>query len=247
MNEILLEVSGGVAVVTLNAPQRRNAMTSDMAKEFSGVLRAVGRDAGVVALVVRGAGQSFCAGADRTLLSRAAEDPLSERSRAEIAAVYRAFTDLGELAIPSIAAVHGPAVGAGLNLAMAATIRIVSEDALFLSGFHRLGLHPGGGHLHLLARSAGRQAAAALALFNQPVPGADAVAKGLAWDLVSGDRLLDRCLEVARAVSGDRELVRVTLASLELSEGPPQLPWPAALELERGAQQWSMSRTGRDA
>lgn len=242
MGEISLDVIDGVALVTLNAPQRRNAFTTSMAKEFCDVLQRVEGDEKVGALVLRGLGSSFCSGASRSLLALAAQDPLSETARADIAAIYKAFTDLGQLGIPSIAAVHGPAVGAGLNLAMAATVRLVSEKAIFVSGFHRIGLHPGGGHLHLLARNAGREAAAAIALFGQSVRGADAVAKGLAWELVPTDRLLERCLDVARSASRDRDLVRATLASLDLSEGPPRLPWPVALELERGAQQWSMSR-----
>lgn len=220
-----------------------------MAREFANALQEVDDDPLVRALVVHGSGNSFCSGADLSLLSRSGGDPLSDEARAEVSVVYEAFVRLGQLKVPSIAAVHGAAVGAGLNLALAATIRVVGESARLISGFHRIGLHPGGGHLHLLTIASGPGVSAAMSLFDQELDGAGAVAKGLAWEVVPDERLLERCLNLAKSVTIDRELVQMTLTSLRLSASPPLIPWSAALEIERGAQQWSLSRfsRGRDA
>jgi enoyl-CoA hydratase len=240
--EVRAEHVDGIAVVTLNAPERRNALTAAMARELSAALSAAEADPGVRALVVHGAGRSFCAGAVLSLLEGAGADPLSDESRVEINDVYEAFTHLGRLTVPSIAAVHGHAIGAGLNLALAADLRVVGESAHLMSGFHRIGLHPGGGHLSLLAQAAGPQTAAAMALFDLEVRGAEAVARGLAWEVVPDVELLDRAIAIASAATADVQLSRHTVRNLRLTSGPPMIPMAAAVEIERGSQQWSLRR-----
>jgi enoyl-CoA hydratase len=240
--EVRAEHVNGIAVVTLDAPERRNALTAAMARELSAALSAAEADPDVRGLVIHGAGRSFCAGAVLSLLDGAGADPLSDESRTEIDDVYEAFTHLGRLTVPSVAAVHGHAVGAGLNLALAADLRLVGESAHLISGFHRIGLHPGGGHLSLLAQAAGPQTAAAMALFDLEVRGADAVARGLAWEVVPDAELLGRAMAIASAVTADVQLSRQTVRNLRLTSGPPMLPMAAAVEVERGSQQWSLRR-----
>jgi enoyl-CoA hydratase len=249
MSEIRLHISDGVAVLILDAVERRNALTVKMAQDITAALQAVEDNDAVRALVMHGAGEAFCAGAHLSLLADSSVDPLSEEAMAEIEAVYSAFIGLRQLRVPSIAAVHGAAVGAGLNLALAATMRLVGDSARLFSGFLRIGLHPGGGHLLMLALAAGRETATGLAIFGQELTAPEAVAKGLAWEQVPDELLVERAIQLAAAVSSDRALVRRTLDSLQLSLGPPLVPWPAAVELERGAQQWSMRRnaTGSSA
>ncbi len=242
MSEIRVERDGGVAVITLAAPDRRNALTVAMAAELTRACEEMDADPTVGAVVIAAEGKTFCAGGDRATLAAAGEDPAAPDNFAGLTAIYRAFTRVGELEPPTIAAVAGHAVGAGLNLALATDLRVVARDVVLTSGFLPIGLHPGGGHTALLGRTGAREAAAALALFGERIDGTRAVELGLAWRAVDADAVLDTALELARVPAADPELARRTARSLRLVNGPPALPWPAALEAERAAQMWSMRR-----
>ena len=193
-------------------------------------------------MVVRGAGGFFCAGGDRATLAEAGHDPAAPETYAGIGAVYRSFARVGELEPPTVAAVRGGAVGAGLNLMLATDLRIVGRDARIVSGFLPIGLHPGGGHGALLGRTGAREAAAALALFGERIDGARAAELGLAWAAVDDEDVEGTALELAARAGADPQLARRTAASLRTVLGPPALPWGAALELERASQMWSMRR-----
>ena len=136
------------------------------------------------AAVISGAGGTFCSGAERGHLEEVGRDPAEAGRYAALGGIYRAFTRVGELEVPSIAAVRGAAVGAGINLLLATDLRIVAEDARLISGFLRIGLHPGGGHFGLLAGRAGAEAAAAAGIFGEEISGLRAVQLGLAWEAV---------------------------------------------------------------
>ena len=102
------------------------------------------------AAVICGAGGTFCSGAERGHLEDVGRDPAEEGRYAALGGIYRAFTRVGQFEVPSIAAVRGAAVEAGINLMLATDLRIVAEDARLISGFLRIGLHPGSGHFGLL-------------------------------------------------------------------------------------------------
>lgn len=243
MSDVRIDRHGGVAVLTLSAPERRNALTVEMAQEMVRLCEEIDADATIGATVVFGEGGYFCAGGDRPTLARAGEDP-AEPSRFEgLGTIYRAFTRVGELSTPTIAAATGGAVGAGMNLLLATDLRVVASDAKLISGFLPIGLHPGGGHTGLLTRVAGREAASAMALFGARIDGTRAQEIGLAWAAVDADAVLPTALELAATPGADPELARRTTASLRTIAGPPQIPWAAALELERSAQMWSMRRS----
>lgn len=243
MSEIGIERRGdGVALLTLDAPERRNALTVAMAGELVAACEQLDADPAVGAVVVRGAGGFFCAGGDRATLAEAGRDPAAPETWSALGAVYRSFARVGELEAPTIAAVRGGAVGAGLNLMLATDLRIVGREARIVSGFLPIGLHPGGGHGALLGRSGAREAAAALVLFGERIEGARAAELGLAWAAVDDDDVEATALELAARAGADPQLARRTAASLRTVLGPPALPWGAALELERASQMWSMRR-----
>jgi enoyl-CoA hydratase len=243
MSEVALERGDdGVATITLDAPERRNALTVAMAEELVAACEEIDGDASVGAVVVRGAGGFFCAGGDRATLAEAGRDPAAPETYAAIGMVYRSFARVGELEPPTIAAVRGGAVGAGLNLMLATDLRIVASDARIVSGFLPIGLHPGGGHSALLGRSGAREAAAALALFGERIDGVRAAELGLAWAAVEDGDVEATAHELAARAGTDPELARRSAASLRTVLGPPALPWAAALELERSSQMWSMRR-----
>ena len=241
--EVLLDIDQGVATITLNAPDRLNALTVAMGRELVAAMDAVDADPSVGCLVVRGEGRAFCAGAHLGTLMDAGTDPAEPNNYADLRSLYQSFVRLGRVGCPTIASVRGAAVGAGMNLMLATDLRIVATDARLISGFLKRGLHPGGGHFMLLNRVAGREAAAAMAVFDEEVSGARAVQLGLAWEVVAPEDLDVRTLELARRVARDPELARAAVTSFRSETGASQMPWDVALQFERSTQMWSMRRT----
>jgi enoyl-CoA hydratase len=241
MTEIRYEVSEGVALITLDAPERRNALSVEMSVELADAARTAEADASVGAVVVTG-GEHFCAGAVRSVLADTGLDPVADDAYRNLETVYAAFTTLGGIGVPTVAAVRGAAVGAGLNLALATDLRIVSRTARLLPGFAQIGIHPGGGHFTLLNRVAGREAAAALGLFGDEVDGERAVALGLAWAAHDDADVEEQALAMARRVARDPALARRTVASFRRETAPGGLPWDVSVELERSPQMWSLRR-----
>lgn len=231
----------------LDAPQRRNALTVAMARSLVAACDDLDADPTVGAVVVCGEGAYFCAGGDRPTLASAGEDPADPERYDGMGDIYRAFARVGELRAPTIAAIRGGAVGAGMNLAMATDVRIVARDAKLASGFIPIGLHPGGGHGVLLGRTGAREAAAALMLFGEAVGGERFAELGLAWAAVDAADVEAKALELAARPGADPDLARRTAASMRMELGPPALTWHAALQLERPEQMWSMRRKAQAA
>jgi enoyl-CoA hydratase/carnithine racemase len=240
--EVLLEVDGGVAVVTLNAPDRRNALTPAMASELIGVFDEVDARAEIGAVVIRAVGKSFCAGGDIATLTAAGKDPAESSAFDDISRIYESFYRLGHVKAPTIAAVRGSAVGAGMNMLLAADLRIVASDVRLLCGFLKRGMHPGGGHFMLLSRLVGREAAAAMALFGEEINGSRAVDLGLAWESVDDAAVEHRALELAGRVAADPALARVAIGNFRMETVSP-VSWEVATQFERPAQMWSMRRS----
>jgi enoyl-CoA hydratase len=232
---------GRVAVLTLDDPERRNALTDELVAEIVVAVSELETDERVGALVVTGAPPAFCSGADvgnLAALSGATADR-DRRSDSALRSIYEGFLRVYRCTLPTFAAVNGPAVGAGFNLALACDVRIVSPQARFDSRFARLGIHPGGGHTRLLVEIAGPQAAAAMVLAGQAVDGPRAVELGLAWQCVPD--ALTSALEVAeRAATMPRELAMRVKASLRETPALADLDAAVTLELER--QTWSFEQ-----
>ena len=238
---VSLQVDGTVAIITLDDAGTRNALTGESASAFLEAVATVQNDAGVGALVLRGANGAFCSGAARPLLAAARENPTDPDVMAALGKVYQCFVAAGTVDVPVIACLRGPAVGAGVNLALAADVRIVSTEAKLLSGFLRIGLHPGGGHFLLLDKIAGPQTSVAMTLLGEEVVGQKLVDLGLAWEALPDDQVDERGLELARRCS-DPELVRMAMATFRAQSASRQLPWQSALRAEQAAQMWSLGR-----
>jgi enoyl-CoA hydratase len=238
-----------VAVVTLNDPDRRNMLSAPM---VDGIVEAFDRiesaaDPVVGAVVVTGAGRAFCAGADLGGLAQASSaaapddpSPLDGQGRS-LGAIYEGFLRVARCPLPTVAAVNGPAVGAGMNLAMACDVRVVGERGRFECRFSELGLHPGGGHTWLLSRLVGPEAAAAMVLFGEVLPGDEAVARGLAWQSVPDDELRGAAVALAaRAAACPPALMRRIKQSL--GRAAAAAGHEAAVEYELEAQLWSLGQ-----
>lgn len=201
------DVTDRVAVLTLDDPDRRNAFTTGMVDELLAALDRVEADPGVGALVLTGAPPAFCAGADLGQLGTSRRDGLGR--------IYEGFLRIARSPLPTVAAVNGAAVGAGMNLALGCDVRLAGRRARFDAGFLRLGLHPGGGHTWMLRRIAGPQAAAAAVLFGEVIDGARAEQVGLAWRCLDDDVLVETAIELGRcAGAGPPELVRRMKATI---------------------------------
>jgi enoyl-CoA hydratase len=242
MSAVSVAIDGHVAVITLDQPSTRNSLDADSATALVDICDALDANPDIGAAVIRGAGGTFCSGATRSLLARAGEDPAEAGRFDSVSAVYAAFTRVGELTMPSIAAMRGAAVGAGVNLLLATDLRIVATDARIVAGFQRIGIHPGGGHFSLLGRLAGREAAAAVGVFGEEISGTRARELNLAWDAVADSEVEDRALGLGRRVAADPELARRSIRSLRTQLGPPVLPWAAGVAVERAEQMWSLRR-----
>src|SRR3712207_598304 len=182
-----------------------------MADELIATFDEVDGRPDVGALVVRAGGKSFCAGGDIATLTAAGRDPAAAEAYEGMGNIYDSFYRLGQVKVPTVAAVRGSAVGAGMNMLLAADLRIVARDARLLSGFLKRGMHPGGGHFVILSRLIGREAAAAMALFGEEIIGDKAVGLGLAWESVDDAAVEDRAIELAQRVAADPELARVAV------------------------------------
>ncbi|MDR0344224.1 MAG: enoyl-CoA hydratase/isomerase family protein [Nocardiopsaceae bacterium] len=238
---ISLESAGTVALITIDEPATRNALTGDSARDLVRCLDEVAAEPGTGALVIRGAEGQFCSGGDRRLLAAARQRPWDPGITAALSAVYESFGKLASMPVPTIAAIRGAAVGAGLNLALAADVRIAARDARLLSGFLRIGLHPGGGHFTLLDRVAGPQTAVAMTLLGAEVTGQRLVELGLAWEVLDDDQVEPRAMELASRIS-DPELAREATATFRAQAVSRQLPAATAMRAEQAAQMWSFAR-----
>ncbi len=247
MSLVTTTVADGVAVIELNNPARRNAIDVACARALVAACDAVDADPAVGAAVIRGAGGHFCSGGDRDDLDAATRAPLDTANLDRISALYDAFVRVGALAVPTVAAVRGAAVGAGLNLALAADLRVVAHDAKLVPGFVRIGFHPGGGHMHLLHRAAGPDAAAALGMLGLAISGTRAAEIGLAWEACDDADVESRAAALLAAAATDPELARHTKASYLAETRSASMDWPTALRIERVPQLWSFGRAGARA
>jgi enoyl-CoA hydratase len=239
--EVSLAVDNGVAELTLCAPTRRNALTAQMAAELLDALAEAEQNDGLCALVLLGTGGWFCAGADLAEISRASADPALPETFAAFDSIYEVFVRVAEFCTPTIAAVRGGAVGAGLNLALATDVRIVSRTARLMSGFTRIGVHPGGGHFQLLDQLVGPQRTVALALLGQELSGEDAVAAGLALEAVDDEDVDGRARELASHLE-DPSLVRAATRSWRNYRAAASVPPRLLLRAEQAPQMWSFRR-----
>ena len=243
--EVLLEVDGGVAVVTLNAPDRRNALTPTMAAELIATFDEVDGRSDVGALVIKAVGKSFCAGGDIATLTSAGQDPAAPEAYEGMGKIYDSFYRLGQVRVPTVAAVRVSAVGAGMNMLQATDLRIVASNARLLCGFLKRGMHPGGGHFVILSRLIGREAAAAMALFGEEIDGTRAVELGLAWEALDDEAVESRALELATRVAADPELARAAVGNFRKEVVNGAVSWEVATQFERPAQMWSMRRSAQ--
>jgi enoyl-CoA hydratase len=230
MSVLEVTTADGFTTITLNNPDKRNLLSSEMVDGLYAAVESAEADESVNALIITGNGRAFCAGADVS--------QLSGHDEAGLRHIYGAFMRVAQSTLLTISAVNGPAVGAGMNLALASDIRIAAESGRFDTRFLSIGLHPGGGHTWMLQRAVGPQVAAAMVLASEVVPGPEAERLGLAYRCVPDASLLDEARRLAegasRAPRGLLIRTKQTMRAVTSLDAHDD-----ALEVELEAQLWS--------
>jgi enoyl-CoA hydratase/carnithine racemase len=223
----------GVVVLTLNRPERRNTMTAELTAAWTAAVAALRGDRTLRCVVVTGAGSAFCAGGDIGWIG-AEPDKSVDQLRDRMLPFYRAWLSIRNLEVPTIAAVNGAAVGAGLCLAMACDLRYAVAEAALSVPFTSLGMHPGMAATWLLPELVGLPVARELLFTGRRVRGAEAVALGLVNGVLPAESFRADVVGIAGTIAGQApQALRLTKAALA-DGGPSTLE--AALQWEALAQ-----------
>ena len=196
---VLYEVADGVAVLTLNRPERRNAMNATLNREIVQALEAARDDAAVRAIVVTGAGKGFCSGADLSVFQGI---PTPDEIYAGILTSYQPMMGLiTSMKKPILAAVNGAAAGAGASLALACDLRVMGEDAFLMMAFSNIGLVPDAGATWFLARQIGYSRAYEIAAEARRVPASECLTLGLTNRVVESDVVVETAVTWAKQLA----------------------------------------------
>jgi enoyl-CoA hydratase len=234
---VIVDHAAPVSTVTLNRPDRRNALSTPLLAELVAALDALDADEGVRAILVRGEGPSFAAGADIDELAEATGiGYMSGRRAALWSAIQRRET-------PTVAAVQGYALGGGCELALACDVIVAAESARFGLPETGLGIIPGAGGTQRLVRAVGKAKAMDVILAGRRLTGAEAEAAGLAARCVPDDALHETALGVAREIAARAPLAQRLAREAVLRA--TDVPLDAGLELER--RSFAVARSSEDA
>lgn len=235
---LLVERDAAVVTATFNRPDERNAISevehSEAIVEFC---RQMTRDTSVRAIVLTGAGKAFCAGgnvknmADRTGMFGGSPYEIRNQYRTSVQMIGPAIS---ELEVPIIAAINGPAIGLGLDIACMCDIRIMADSAVVAESYVKLGIIPGGGGGWLLPRLIGPQRANLMTLTGDAIDAATAIDYGLVAEVVPGDRLLPRAKELAAKIAANPG--HATRMAKRLMREGAHMKLPTLLELAAGYQ-----------
>jgi 2-(1,2-epoxy-1,2-dihydrophenyl)acetyl-CoA isomerase len=195
LNTLRIETDGEIGTLTLDRPDAFNAMSPEMIGELTVAFAWLADRAPLRALIVTGAGKAFCAGGDVNWFQQGVQSeeidlPSEVRRGAE--ALHAAIVDLRRIPYPVIAAVNGPAAGAGFSLALACDVRIASSAAFFACAYGRIGASPDGGMTYFLPRVVGPSRALELLLNDPNLSAEDALAEKLVAEVVAPEELLER-------------------------------------------------------
>ncbi len=193
-------LEGEIALITLNRPDRFNAIEASLSDVLQRALSRAGEESR--AAIITGAGRAFCSGADLNDLLPAYETADGPDLAGLLDMVFHpALDSILECRVPVIGAINGVAAGAGLGLALACDLRVMADDAFLTSAFTAIGLVPDSGTTWWLPHHLGVSRALELALTNRRMPAEEARELGLCVDVVPGDQLLDRSLDLARSLA----------------------------------------------
>jgi enoyl-CoA hydratase len=223
--------SEGVVQLTLDLPERRNAMTEELTDAWRDAVAGIAGDRSVRAVVVTGAGKAFCAGGDLSWLGSGENAPMRLRDR--MLPFYRTWLTIRDLEVPTIAALNGAAIGAGLCMALGCDLRYATPEAKLAMPFTSLGMHPGMAATYLLPEAIGAARAREMLFTGKVYTGEQAVGIGLVNDVWPAERLLEKVLGVAETIASTAPIA-TRLTKRAMQHGPRS--FAEALEWEALAQ-----------
>jgi len=194
---ILVSESEGIATITLNRPEKLNAFIGHMRRDLAEALENFGSDRGVRVVIITGAGRAFCSGGDLGFTAELMERHDGEEFTRILGAGRRVITAIRSMTKPVIAAVNGPAAGAGFNLALACDLRIASRNATFSQSFLKVGLHPDWGGTYFLPRLVTSNKACELFFLGDAIDAAEALRLNLVNQVVAPEELESATLQLA--------------------------------------------------
>jgi enoyl-CoA hydratase/carnithine racemase len=192
--------SEGVVLLTLDNPDQRNAMSEEMTSSWVAAIDEIAADRSVRAVVVTGAGSAFCSGGDTSWIA-SEPDATVDRLRTRMVAFYRAWLSIRRLEVPTIAAINGAAIGAGLCMALACDLRYAASSAKLGAPFVKLGMHPGMAATYLLPNVVGDAHARDLLLTGRIADAEESVRLGMVSRVMPDETFLDDVLEVAAGIA----------------------------------------------
>jgi enoyl-CoA hydratase len=192
--------SEGVVLLTLDNPDQRNAMSEQMTSSWVAAIDEIAADRSVRAVVVTGAGSAFCSGGDTGWIA-SEPDATVDRLRTRMVAFYRAWLSIRRLEVPTIAAVNGAAIGAGLCVALACDLRYAASSAKLGAPFVKLGMHPGMAATYLLPNVVGDAHARDLLLTGRIADAEESLRLGMVSRVMPDETFLDDVLEVAEGIA----------------------------------------------
>jgi 2-(1,2-epoxy-1,2-dihydrophenyl)acetyl-CoA isomerase len=204
LSTLRFEADGAIGTLTLDRPDSFNAMSPEMIVELGTAFAWLADQAQLRALIVTGAGKAFCSGGDVNTFKSGVEDgsiDLPSQVRRGAEALHTAIVDLRRIPYPVIAAVNGPAAGAGFSLALACDIRIASEAAFFAPAYGRIGASPDGGMTYFLPRVVGPSRALEILLEDPNLSPQEALDEGLVSEIAATDELMERAREKAEKLA----------------------------------------------
>lgn len=218
---ILVSEAEGIATITLNRPDKLNAFIGHMRRDLAEALEHAGSDRGVKVVIITGAGRAFCSGGDIAFMAELMERRDSDEFSRILGAGRRVITAIRSMTKPVVAAINGPAAGAGFNLALACDLRIASSNATFTQSFVKVGLHPDWGGTYFLPRLVTSNKACEMFFLGDSIDAAEALRLNLVNKVVAPEELEAATLQLAErlraapsiAVAAAKQAVYMSSAS----------------------------------
>lgn len=194
---LLVDKRDGVATITLNRPERLNALSPELMQELLSALEDIDADATIRCLMLTGAGRGFCSGADLASGDLTKDGGLPDLGAALHERYHPVIRKLDGFRMPVVCAINGPAAGAGMSLALTGDIVIAARSASFLQAFANIGLVPDAGSTYFLPRLVGSARALGLTMLGEPLPAEKAAEWGLIWKCVDDNVLMEEAGKIA--------------------------------------------------
>ena len=238
MSRILVEQKQHIAILTLNQPKMRNSISEiEMVDEFISALDQIANNKDLRCLIITGAGSAFSSGGNiKHMLNKEGmfEGEANDVRENYANVIQRIPQALFNLNLPTIAAVNGPAVGAGCDLAMYCDMRVASENAMFAESFIKVGIIPGDGGAWILPRIAGFARAAEMAFTGEAITAEQAYEWGMLNRLVKADELMDEAMALAQRIA--KNPPQALRATKQLLRAGTSMPLDSLLQMSAAIQ-----------